>query len=73
MNADAIRDVLQRRPFQPFEIVMASGEGYPVKHPEFLLVLRSQAVVGDPETDRMSFLTLALISELRPIQPQPSS
>jgi len=73
MNADAMRDMLRRQPFEPFEIVMASGEKYPVTHPETLLVLRSQAVVGNPDTERVSFLSLPLVTELRPILPQPSA
>lgn len=72
MNAEAIRELLRHQPFEPFEVVMSSGERYSVKHPEFLMLLPSKAVIGDPVTDRLAILSLMHITELRPIQPQAS-
>jgi hypothetical protein len=72
MNAEAIREMLNRRPFEPFEIVMSSGERHVVKHPEFLMLLPSRAIVGDPVTDQAAMLSLMHITELRPVQPQGS-
>jgi hypothetical protein len=72
MNIDAIREVLNRRPFEPFEVVMSSGERHLVKHPEFLMLLPSKAIIGDPITDRLAVLSLVHITELRTIQPQAS-
>ncbi len=72
MNADAIREMLNRRPFEPFEIVMSSGERHLVKHPEFLMLLASKAAVGDPIMDRLAVLPLTHITELRPLGPQTS-
>ena len=73
MNAEAIREMLGQRPFEPFEIVMSSGERHAIKHPEFLMLLPSRVIVGDPITDRAAMLSLVHITELRPIQPQASS
>lgn len=73
MNADAIREVLNRQPFEPFEIIMSSGERHLVKHPEFLMLTPSRAVLVDPVTDRVSLLSLRHITELRAMQPQASS
>ncbi len=73
MNAETIREMLNRRPFEPFEVVMSSGERYAVKHPEFLMLLPSKAAIGDPITDRLSILSLMHVTELRPIQPQAST
>jgi hypothetical protein len=73
MNAEAIREMLNRRPFEPFEVVISSGERHIVKHPEFLMLLPSRAVIGDPITDRVALLSLMHITELRPIQPQASA
>jgi len=64
---------LSRRPFEPFEVVMSSGERHLVKHPEFLMILPSKAVIGDPVTDRLAILSLIHITELRPAQPQSSN
>ena len=73
MNAEAIREMLSRRPFEPFEIVMSSGERHLVKHPEFLMLLPSRAIIGDPVTDKAAMLSLVHITELRPAHPQASS
>jgi len=70
MNADAIREALSRRPFEPFEIIMSSGERHVVKHPEFLMFTPSRVVVADPIADRVAILSLVHITELRATQPQ---
>lgn len=73
MNAEAIREMLNRRPFEPFSIIMSSGEQHLIKHPEFVMLLPSRAVVGDPITDRMAILSLIHVTELRPFQPKSSA
>jgi len=73
MNADAIREVLKRQPFEPFEIIMSSGERHVVKHPEFLMLTPSRAVFVDPITDHLAVLSLKHVTELRTIQPQASA
>jgi uncharacterized protein (DUF302 family) len=70
MNAEAIRGMLNRRPFEPFEIVMSSGERRLVKHPEFAILLPSRLIVTDPVADQAAMLSLVHITELRPAQPQ---
>lgn len=69
MNAEAIGELLLRRPFEPFEIVMSSRETHLVKHPEFVILLPSRLVVTDPVTDRMAVLSLIHITEVRLLQP----
>ena len=51
MNAEAIREMLGRRPFERFEVIMSSGERHLVNHPEFLMVSPTRAVILDPVTD----------------------
>ena len=73
MNVEAIREMLSRRPFEPFEIIMSSGERHVVKHPEFLMVSPTRAVIMDPVTDRLAILSLMHVTELQPVQPQSST
>ena len=73
MNADAIREMLDRRPFEPFEIIMSSGERHLVKHPEFAILMLSRVIVTDPVADRAAILSLEHVTELRPSQSQPSA
>ena len=69
MNVEAIRESIVRRPFEPFEIVMSSGETHVVKHPDFAILLPSRLVVTDPVTDRVAILSLIHITEVRLLQP----
>ena len=73
MNAEAIREMLNRRPFEPFEVIMSSGERHLVKHPEFLMLLQSKIAIGDLLTDRLIVLSLKHVTELRPVESQPSA
>jgi len=73
MNAEAIREMLNRRPFEPFEVIMSSGERHLVKHPEFAILMLSRVIVTDPVADRAAILSLKHVTELRPVQSQPSA
>ena len=73
MNAEAIRERLNRRPFEPFEIIISSGERHLLKHPEFAILLASRVIVTDPVADRAAILSLKHVTELRPAQSQPST
>ena len=49
MTAQTFRDLLTAKPFQPFRLVMSSGEKYDVKHPEMAMLLRTDILVGIDE------------------------
>lgn len=65
MNADTIREMLRRQPFEPFEVRLSSGEVHEVRHPEFAIVTPGRLVIADPVTERVSILSLFHITELR--------
>ncbi len=69
MNPDTIRELLQRRSFEPFEILTSGGERHLVKHPEFAILMPSRIVVTDPAADRMALVSLIHITELRVAEP----
>ena len=58
MNAEAIRDLLRRQPFVPFEIRMTSGENHRIGHPENAMIAGTRLVVVHPETDRLVILSV---------------
>ncbi len=74
MTADTFREILKRQPFEPFRIVMSSGESYNVMHPEMVLVTSKSLVLAlpDPTTsdgERLTFcsyLHLAHVEVLKP-------
>ena len=51
MTLQTFQDLLHRRPFQPFRLVMSSGEKYEVRHLEMAWLTRSDILVGIDETD----------------------
>ncbi len=46
MSPELVRDALKQQPFEPFRLVMTDGVGYPVVHPDLLLVGARAVVVG---------------------------
>ena len=51
MSLQTFRELLTRQPFQPFRLVMSSGQAYDVRHPEMALLTRTDILVGIDETD----------------------
>ena len=68
MNADAIREFLNRRPFEPFVIRMSDGEAHEVRHPECLMVLKTKAILSSPEEDRTTHLALIHVNSVEILQ-----
>jgi hypothetical protein len=46
MTLQTFRNLLATRPFQPFRLVMPSGETYDVRHPEMAMLTQSDLLVG---------------------------
>jgi hypothetical protein len=46
MTLQTLRDLMKARPFQPFRVVMSSGESYEVRHPETAFLSRTILFVG---------------------------
>jgi hypothetical protein len=46
MNLQTFRDLMRRRPFQPFRVVMLNGLAYDVRFPEMAFLTRTSIVVG---------------------------
>jgi hypothetical protein len=65
MNAEALRAFIEKRPFEPFEIQLSSGQVYRVVHPEAVMLLKNTLVIGDPETDAVVWCALIHITAIR--------
>jgi hypothetical protein len=46
MNVRAIQNLVKKQPFEPFEIVLSSGDRYTVKHPENCMMLKEGVIVS---------------------------
>jgi hypothetical protein len=51
MTVQTFRELLTKRPFEPFRLLMSSGQTYEVRHPEMAWLTRSDILVGIDETD----------------------
>jgi len=51
MTVQTFRELLTKRPFKPFRLVMSSGQTYEVRHPEMAMLTTSDILVGIGETD----------------------
>ena len=62
MNSDSIRDLLRRRPFMPFRVVLSNGDEYEVVHSEFVMLTKNGMVITYPDSDRISTCALLHIA-----------
>ncbi|MEM6329742.1 MAG: hypothetical protein AAF790_05790 [Planctomycetota bacterium] len=46
MKRQTLRDRMTRTPFEPFRLVMSSGESYEVRRPEMAYLTKSDVIVG---------------------------
>ena len=64
MNAETVRELLRRRPFEPFKLRMTNGDVFEIKHPEMAIVLKTKVIIGDPENDRSWICSLIHIASI---------
>ena len=46
MTLEIYRDLLARRPFQPFRVVASGGQSYEIRHPEMAMLTQTELVIG---------------------------
>lgn len=54
MLGEAIKKRLEHRPFEPFRLLISSGEEVEVRHPEMAILTRSSIAVGHNMKDRVA-------------------
>jgi hypothetical protein len=64
MNAESIREMLNHRPFLPFEVHMTNGEVYRVTHPEQVLIAGARLLIYYPENDRLVYCSLLHVANV---------
>ncbi len=68
MNADSVREWLNRQPFEPFEVRLSNGERYQIRHPELLAIGRNRMVIVDPSEDRVVHVALVHVNSVEALQ-----
>jgi hypothetical protein len=70
---DTVRDLKRRDPYLPFRVVMTSGEGYTIEHPDLLAMNETQLVYCVPRSNRVLYLRLAEIVTIDDLGERPAS
>lgn len=50
MTLITLRDLLKRQPFEPFRVILSSGDRYEVRHPEMAWLTRTSLMEGLNQT-----------------------
>ena len=72
MNADTIRDLLRRAPFEPFQIRLSNGDTFDVRHPEQVWIRPSRLFFGDPKKEEETLISLDHVNAIRMLHPAES-
>ncbi len=52
MTLQDFQRLLKAQPFEPFRVILSSGERYEVRHPEMAFLTRTKLVLGiDPDSN----------------------
>jgi hypothetical protein len=68
MTADVLRDLILRRPFEPFVIHLSSGESHEIRHPECLAIGKTRMCVSYPEEDRLVICSMLHVTSVEAVQ-----
>jgi hypothetical protein len=69
MNAESFRQLLERRPFEPFEVRMTNGDVHPIPHPECAWLAGSRLFIHYLGTERVAICSLLHIASIEMLQP----
>lgn len=74
MTLQTFRDLLAQRPFNPFRLVMASGQTYEIQHPETAFLTRTSILVGIDIADdgvpaEFKICSLLHVTAIEPLTP----
>ena len=76
MTLQTFRELLSRRPFQPFRLVTSSGETYDVWHPEMAMLTRTSLLVGTDVADgvpaEFKICSLLRVATIEPLSASPA-
>jgi len=78
MHTRNIENALKKRPFEPFAVVMSSGDKYPVRHPENAILMKEGMFLAYHEEtdsglpDSWTICSYLHVSALEPIVRKPN-
>jgi hypothetical protein len=72
MTVQTFREMLARRPFQPVQVILSSGQTYEIRHPEMAMLTLTSLLVGVDVADdgvpaEFKILSLLHVTAIEPI------
>ncbi len=64
MTPDVVCEMLHHEPFQPFCIVLSSGERYEVRNPDLVALMKSKVFIADANSEKFSLVSYLHIAAL---------
>jgi len=61
---ETLLQLLERRAFEPFVVEMSNGERFEIRHPEMAALLKSNLIVGRPDSDQFDICALLHIANI---------
>ena len=46
VTQEELRDFANRRPFQPFRLILTTGTAYDIRHPDLIMIGRRSTIIG---------------------------
>jgi hypothetical protein len=68
MNADEIRELLRREPFEPFRFHLTSGDTYEVRDPNCVALGARRVFIAFSDADRQAFFPYLHIAALETLE-----
>lgn len=69
MSYQFLRELLSRRPFDPFAVHLSNGEVHVVRSPECAVLTKSRLVIADLKKDRLMITSLLHIANVEMLNP----
>ena len=75
MTVQTFQELLTKRPFRPFRLVMSSGQKYGVRHPEMAFLTKTEILVDVGDIDEgvpaaFKICSLLHVTAVKPIKPR---
>jgi len=46
MTHEELHNAARRQPFEPFRVILTTGDAYDIRHPDLIMVGRRSAIIG---------------------------
>jgi len=68
MNANEIREMLRRDPFEPFRIRLSSGDAYEIRDPNTVAIMKNRLFVAFPDGETWAFCSYLHIAAVESVR-----